>query len=446
MSGTNLDFHDRSALVTGAGAGLGRAHARLLASRGAAVVVNDLGTAVDGSGSSPSGAAAVVEEIRAAGGIAVADHHSVATPEGAEAMVQAALDEFDRLDIVVNSAGILRDATIVNATPESVDAVLDVHLKGAFNVVRSAWPHMTARQHGRIVNTSSNSGILGNFGQSNYAAAKMGLVGLTKVLALEGAKHGIRANAVAPMARTRMTEGLVADEADRLAPGLVSPVVAWLAHDSCSLSGETLSAGGGQVARFFVGLTRGWSRRGGLTVEDVDEHICEICDTERFWEPSAGIEEVKALLGSLRAAEPPAGPPGERDMTGSVPIVSYLELDGVPRLVANECAACGALHLDQRERCGRCGDSRLSKRHLATTGTIRTFTVVHRSAPGVEVPFTSTVVDLDGGGTVRGNLLDPLPDPSAITYGDRVRVVERVVGVDVDGTEAVAFAFAPEAR
>jgi NAD(P)-dependent dehydrogenase (short-subunit alcohol dehydrogenase family) len=299
MSTTTLDFHERVALVTGAGAGLGRAHALLLASRGAAVVVNDLGTAVDGTGSSPSGAAAVVDEIRAAGGVAVADHHSVASNEGAEAMVRTALDEFDRIDIVVNNAGILRDATIANTTPESVDAVLDVHLKGAFNVVRSAWPHMKARRHGRIVNTSSNSGILGNFGQSNYAAAKMGLLGLTRVLALEGAKHGIKANAVAPMALTRMTSDLVSEAADRLAPELVSPVVAWLAHDSCSVTGETLSAGGGQVARFFVGLTRGWSRP-GLTVEDVDEHIDEIRTLEGFWVPSAGLEQVQALLGDLR--------------------------------------------------------------------------------------------------------------------------------------------------
>ena len=303
MSAATLDFGGRVALVTGAGAGLGRAHALLLAARGAAVVVNDLGTAVDGRGSSSSAAEAVVDEIRAAGGIAVADHHSVADPRGAEAMVRTARDEFERLDIVVNNAGILRDATIANATPESVDAVLDVHLKGAFNVVRSAWPLMKAQQHGRIVNTSSNSGLLGNFGQSSYGAAKMGLVGLTRVLALEGAKHGITANAVAPMARTRMTEGLVSEEVDRLAPELVSPVVAWLAHDSCSVTGETLSAGGGQVARFFVGLTRGWSPGPrGLTVEDVAAHIDEIRDLEGFWVPSAGVEQIQALLGDLRAA------------------------------------------------------------------------------------------------------------------------------------------------
>lgn len=129
-------------------------------------------------------------------------------------------------------------------------------------------------------------------------------------------------------------------------------------------------------------------------------------------------------------------------MTTSVPIVSYLQLDGEPHLVAHECTSCGALHLDRRQRCGRCGDTRLSIRQLAPTGAIRTFTVVHRSAPDVEVPFTSVVVDLDGGGTVRGNLVEPLPHPSTITAGDRVRVVERIVGVDADGTEAVAYAFA----
>jgi NAD(P)-dependent dehydrogenase (short-subunit alcohol dehydrogenase family) len=306
MSGTNLDFHDRSALVTGAGAGLGRAHARLLASRGAAVVVNDLGTAVDGSGSSPSGAAAVVEEIRAAGGIAVADHHSVATPEGAEAMVQAALDEFDRLDIVVNNAGILRDATIVNATPESIDAVLDVHLKGAFNVVRSAWPHMTARQHGRIVNTSSNSGILGNFGQSNYAAAKMGLVGLTKVLAIEGANRGIKVNAIAPIARTRMTEHVLGDLAEAGDPAFAAALVVLLASDDCPTSGEVWSVGGGRIARYFVGLTRGWSCRSEAPEpEEILAHLDEIEDRESF----RVLPDAMAELDLLRQLQPTARTP-----------------------------------------------------------------------------------------------------------------------------------------
>src|SRR6185437_6308184 len=202
----HLAFDGEVAIVTGAGNGLGRAHALELASRGARVVVNDTGGDVEGNGLGSSVAQAVVDQIAAAGGEAVADHHSVADPAGAQAIVQAALDTFGQLDIVVNNAGILRDGSFAKLTPDRVDPVFDVHLRGAFHVTRPAWEIMRGRKYGRIINTSSGSGLFGNYGQANYAAAKMGLIGLTRVLAIEGERLGIRVNAIAPIARSRMTE------------------------------------------------------------------------------------------------------------------------------------------------------------------------------------------------------------------------------------------------
>ncbi|MGH9035158.1 MAG: SDR family NAD(P)-dependent oxidoreductase, partial [Acidimicrobiia bacterium] len=199
-----IGFEGKGAIVTGAGGGLGREHALLLASRGAQLVINDLGGAVDGTGASTGPAQKVVEEIEAAGGVAVADTNSVASKEGGEAMVQTALDAFGRVDIVINNAGILRDKSFSNMTDELWDPVLDVHLRGAMCVTRAAWPHLREQNYGRVVCTSSAAGIFGNFGQTNYGAAKMGLVGFTRALAQEGAKHNIKANAIAPVAKTRM--------------------------------------------------------------------------------------------------------------------------------------------------------------------------------------------------------------------------------------------------
>ena len=219
----DLGFDGRVAIITGAGGGLGREHALLLASRGARVVVNDVGGSVSGEGGDAGPAQRVVQEISDAGGEAVADTHSVATPEGGEAIVATALDHFGRVDIVVNNAGILRDKTFHNMTADLLNAVLDVHLKGAFYVTRPAWIKMREQSYGRVINTSSNSGILGNFGQSNYGAAKMGLVGLTRVLAVEGAKYNIKVNAVAPVARTRMTEALLGSLGEKIDPVTVRP-------------------------------------------------------------------------------------------------------------------------------------------------------------------------------------------------------------------------------
>ena len=249
-----LTFDGRVAVITGAGGGLGRSHALELARRGAHVVVNDLGGAVDGTGGSASAAEQVVAEIRAAGGEAIANADSVATPDGGAAIVECALDTFGRVDIVVNNAGILRDAAFKNVTPALLDAVIDVHLKGAFNVLRTAWPHLREQNYGRVVNTSSGSGLFGNFGQSNYGAAKAGLMGLTRVLSIEGARNNVMANAIAPIAHTRMTEGQI-DES--MAPELISPLVAYLCHASCAVTGQAYSVGGGRVSRVFLGMTTG---------------------------------------------------------------------------------------------------------------------------------------------------------------------------------------------
>jgi NAD(P)-dependent dehydrogenase (short-subunit alcohol dehydrogenase family) len=273
-----LGFDGQVAIVTGAGGGLGRSHALELARRGALVVVNDLGSAVDGTGGSVTAAEQVVSEIRAAGGEAVANADSVATPEGGAAIVQCALDTFGRIDVVVNNAGILRDAAFKNVTPEMLDPVIDVHLKGAFNVLRPAWPLLREQNYGRIVNTSSGSGLFGNFGQSNYGAAKAGLMGLTRVLSVEGARNNVKANAIAPMARTRMTEGSL-DES--MAPELISPLVAYLSHASCEITGQAYSVSGGRVSRLFLGMTTGITDR-RLTAEMIAARIEEIDDPEEF--------------------------------------------------------------------------------------------------------------------------------------------------------------------
>jgi NAD(P)-dependent dehydrogenase (short-subunit alcohol dehydrogenase family) len=290
----DLGFDGQVAIVTGAGNGLGRAHALLLAARGAQVVVNDLGGSVDGAGASAGPAVAVAREIEDAGGVALANTDSVATPEGGRALVVAALEAFGRLDIVVNNAGILRDRAFHNLRPDDLDLVLDVHLRGSFFVTVPAWRVMREAGYGRVVFTSSASGILGNFGQANYGAAKMGVVGMTRVLAIEGGPHGIRVNAIAPMARTRMTDGLLGDMHDWLDPELVAPVAAWLAHERCSVTGEVFTVGGGRVGRVFVGVTPGFFKP-DLTIEDVDAHLDEIRDEAGYVVPADSMGELPLL-------------------------------------------------------------------------------------------------------------------------------------------------------
>ncbi|MCU1344356.1 MAG: putative oxidoreductase [Acidimicrobiia bacterium] len=288
----DLGFDGKVALITGAGGGLGRHHALLLAERGARVVVNDLGGAVDGTGASASPAQQVVEEITALGGEAIADPNSVATPEGGAAMVKTAVDSFGRIDIVVNNAGILRDKSFASLTPDLLNIVIDVHLKGAFHVTMAAWPHFREQSYGRVVNTSSASGIFGNFGQSNYGAAKMGLVGMTRVLAIEGAKYNILVNAIAPVARTRMTEEVLGAEfIEHVDPRNVSPMVAWLAHEECDAFGEIYSVGGGRVAQIFVGQTLGYTKP-GITVEDVRDNIDEIRNRDGYEVPRTLADDL----------------------------------------------------------------------------------------------------------------------------------------------------------
>ena len=226
------------AIVTGAGGGLGRAHALLLAEHGACVVVNDLGGARDGTGSSNSMADSVVEEIRNAGGQAAATYGSVTEDDAAKAMVQCAVDNFGRLDILINNAGILRDRSFKNMTDAEWDAVIEVHLRGAYLVTKHSWQQMLAQgDGGRIIMTSSTSGLIGNFGQANYGAAKAGLAGFMRVLALEGIKYGITVNVLAPAALSRMTEDLMPESEEtavRMAPEKVSPTVAWLCTDAAA--------------------------------------------------------------------------------------------------------------------------------------------------------------------------------------------------------------------
>ena len=293
-----LGYDGKVAIITGGGNGLGREHALLLASRGAQVVVNDLGGNVAGDGSDLTAAEAVAKEIEAAGGVAVADGNSVSTQAGGAAIVQTAIDAFGRVDILVNNAGILRDKSFHHLTPELLDPVIDVHLYGTIWVSQPAFIRMREQGYGRIVNTSSAAGIFGNFGQTNYGAAKMGIVGFTRVLAQEGAKYGITANAIAPMARTRMTEELLGPVADKLDPSLVAPVVAYLCHDSCDLTSRIFSVGGGRVAEIFIGVTKGFTSP-TLDVEAVRDNLEAICDREGYITPTQANDEIGLVLAAL---------------------------------------------------------------------------------------------------------------------------------------------------
>jgi NAD(P)-dependent dehydrogenase (short-subunit alcohol dehydrogenase family) len=299
---TDISFLDRVAIVTGAGGGLGRTYALELATRGAAVVVNDLGGSAAGVGSDASAAQKVVDEITAKGGSAVASHHSVSTPEGGQAIVQTALDNFGKVDIVINNAGILRDKTFAKLEHEDLDAVLEVHLKGAFHVSQPAFRVMKEHGYGRFVFTASNAGVFGNFGQTNYGAAKMGLVGLSNVLSLEGAKANIKSNVICPIARTRMTEELLGPLAELVEPELVTPMVVYLASEACGYTHEVFSAGGGRYARVFVGLAPGWFAGKGVEVsaEDVATHIDDIRKQDGYIVPGSVTDELTSLLPLLK--------------------------------------------------------------------------------------------------------------------------------------------------
>lgn len=297
-----LRFDGRVAIVTGSGGGLGRAHALELARRGAALVINDLGGAVDGTGKSHSFADKVVEEITQAGGRAVANYDSVATPEGGRGIVQTALDAFGRLDILINNAGILRDKSFAKMTPEEFDAVNTVHLRGAFHVTQPAFVAMKEAGYGRLVFTSSASGLFGNFGQANYGAAKAGLLGLSNVLAVEGRKYNIHSNVIAPLATTRLSEHIMGAFSDLLAPDQVTPMVVYLCSEESEITHEVFSAGGGRYARIFVGLGPGWfaGKKEIPTVEDISDHLEIIRKVDTFTIPADLTAEMKILANQLQ--------------------------------------------------------------------------------------------------------------------------------------------------
>ncbi len=271
----------RVVVVTGSGGGLGREHALLFAQRGAKVVVNDLGGSRDGTGAGSEMADNVVTEITSAGGEAVASFDNVATPDGGKAIIQTALDAFGTIDIVVNNAGILRDVTFHKMEYIQWDAVLKVHLYGTYHVTRAAWPLLREKSFGRVIVTTSTSGLYGNFGQANYGAAKLGVVGLVNTLALEGRKYNITANAIAPIAATRMTEDIMPkDMLAALDPAFVSPVVVHLASEECTDSGEVVLAGGGNYARVHYSQAKGANFAAVPTVDDIAAAWGQIMDME----------------------------------------------------------------------------------------------------------------------------------------------------------------------
>src|SRR5271166_3891909 len=275
----DLRFDGRVAVITGSGRGLGRSYAMLLASRGAKVVVNDPGGGLAGEGADAGPAERVVNEITAAGGEAVACTASVATRQGGEAIIQTALGHYGRVDVLIHNAGNVRRGSLKEMSHEDFDAVLDVHLRGAFNVLRPAFPVMCDAGYGRIVLTSSIGGMYGNHGVANYAAAKAGVIGLSNVAALEGAADGVICNVIVPAAVTRMAAGIDTSTYPPMGPELVAPVVGWLAHESCSVTGEMFIALAGRVARAVIAESPGVCRP-SWTVEDVDEHLDAIRNIE----------------------------------------------------------------------------------------------------------------------------------------------------------------------
>jgi NAD(P)-dependent dehydrogenase (short-subunit alcohol dehydrogenase family) len=299
---SEIRFDGRVAVITGAGGGLGKTYAKMLASRGASVVVNDLGGASDGTGGGTSMADETVKEINEAGGKAVANYDSVSTPEGGQNIIKSAVDNFGKVDIVINNAGILRDKSFAKLEPQHLEAVIDVHLKGAFYVTQPAWPLMKENNYGRIVLTASGAGIFGNFGQTNYGAAKMGLVGLSNVLAVEGARNNIKCNVIAPIARTRLTEELLGELSKHLDPEYITPLVTYLCSEQCELTHECFDVGAGRYARIFVGMGQGWVAPQGEVpaAEDIAANLEAIRSTEGYTIPDSIAGEMQAVGEALK--------------------------------------------------------------------------------------------------------------------------------------------------
>ncbi len=293
---TTLRFDDRVAVITGAGRGLGRAYALLLAERGARVVVNDPGVSMQGDGTDAGPAETVVQEIQAAGGEAIANTDSVATPEGGKAIVQTALDTWGRIDIVIHNAGIVRRGGLAELSYEDFESVLDVHLRGAFHVVRPAFEQMCKAGYGRIVLTGSINGLYGNAGVVNYSVAKAGMLGLSNVAAIEGAEHNVKSNIILPGAVTRMADGLDTSQYPPMGPELVAPVVGWLCHESCSVTGEMYASMAGRIAAAYVAETKGVYRP-EWTIEDVAANLEGIRDRDGALEfppvPTGHLDHLK---------------------------------------------------------------------------------------------------------------------------------------------------------
>ena len=331
-----LRFDDRVAVVTGAGAGLGRVYALELAKRGAKVVVNDLGGPRDGSGEGSTRAAdRVVEEIKALGGQAVANYDSVSTPEGGQAIIQTAMNAFGRVDILINNAGILRDKTLAKMEPASWRAVLDVHLNGSFHVTRPAFLKMRENGYGRIIMTTSAAGLFGNFGQSNYSAAKLGVVGFMNTLKLEGEKHNIKVNTVAPIAATRLTEDVLPpDLFEKLKPEFVAPLVLYLCTEGCKETGLVFNAGIGYFSRAAVVSGPGITIGDGKTIPTMEE-------IHQHWEAINNLDGAKEFtnvteaLGAMLMASPS---PGEETQAGSVLSVQGI-FDRMPTVFQADKAA-----------------------------------------------------------------------------------------------------------
>lgn len=298
-----ISFKDQVAIVTGAGGGLGRSHALMLAAHGAAVVINDFGGARDGSGGSTAAATAVVREITSAGGRAIADGGNVTSEADMQAMVERTLEEFGRIDVLINNAGILRDKTFAKVTMEDFRAVVDVHLMGTTIASKAVWGVMREQNYGRILVTSSTSGTYGNFGQANYGAAKMALLGLMNTLHLEGSKYGIHVNAIVPTAATRMTGDMMTDEMLQiLAPELVSPAAIWLVSRDAP-SRTALLAGAGTVARLAIVESEGVCFAGkSLSPDDIAANFDRIADISALIEPTEGLRHVDRIIENARRA------------------------------------------------------------------------------------------------------------------------------------------------
>jgi NAD(P)-dependent dehydrogenase (short-subunit alcohol dehydrogenase family) len=305
-----ISFDGQVVIVTGAGQGLGRAYALELGRRGAMVVVNDL-AGLD----SPEGSAAeeVVRAIESAGGKAVASHDTVATPGGGKAILDKALERFGTIDAVIHNAGVWRHKYYQEMTPDQLDPVLDVHLRGAFFVTQPAWSIMQAKGYGRIVLTSSSTGAFGRLAGTNYAAAKAAMLGLAKALALEGSGHGIKTNCILPVAPFRNRGPVPAELLEQLnssglapedaGPELVAPLVVYLASAACTVSGEAFSAGGGRFGRVFIGVADGWVNP-GATAEDIEAHLPEIEDLSSYQIPATSMDELR-IIGRLRGGREP---------------------------------------------------------------------------------------------------------------------------------------------